>query len=283
MTRLLKWLSVLLVVQSGLAISLWAVDRPVGAPDRAEGPLLSFDPRNVEVVEITGTGDNRVTLERQENGWALASANGFTASETRVTQLLETLSGLEAPSVPTATSEGARARFRVADDDFQRRVELTLESGDTQTLYVGESAGRNRSQVRVAAEDAIWDVELATFEVPDEASAWRDKTVLQIAPDAVESVVVNGEKRPNAEVDPILDALGSWQFDTLLGEEERPEYGLSDPLHTIQLMMSESEGITLAIGERTDTDNARYVVKRSDRAEYFGFRPDSIQPLLSAL
>ena len=110
-------LSVLLAVQLAIAAALIFVR--AGAAGESPDRLLALDGATVDRVVLTDGESGEVTLERGETGWT--TADGLPADDTKVSELIETFGSMDAPW-PVASTQGARERFEVDDDRFQRRV-----------------------------------------------------------------------------------------------------------------------------------------------------------------
>ena len=64
-----------------------------------------------------------MVLAKADGQWRIADAGDFPADAKRVEQLLERLGGLRT-GTPVATSASARARFKVAEREFERRWQV---------------------------------------------------------------------------------------------------------------------------------------------------------------
>jgi len=175
-------LSALLGVQLLIIAAVLVLES--GAGDGDSGPLLEFDAAAVDGVRISGGEDQAVALVRDGEAWQLDG--GLPADAAKVDEMLERLGDLDAP-FPVATSAAARARFEVADDEFQRHVVLTAGAETVGEIYLGTSPGYQQVHARRAGAGDIYAVALSNFQVPAAADQWLDKTLLQ-ARGEVESV-----------------------------------------------------------------------------------------------
>jgi hypothetical protein len=81
---------------------------------------------------------------------------------------------------PIATTAGAKARFKVSDEAFERRVTLAQNDKTLATVYLCSSPGFRRSYVRAGGEDTIFALELAAYELPMQLADWEDKMLLRL-------------------------------------------------------------------------------------------------------
>ncbi len=172
------WLTILgglLALQVALALGLWLGDGDDAA--LAEGaPLAQFSPEGVRAIEIAGSDDAQVRLERGDDGWRIPAADDFPAAQSDVEALLNGLDGFD-DRLPVARSEAARERFRVADEQFERRVRLIGSDGPVATILFGQSAGPDRVYARAAGGSMIYEVGFALRRASADATDWYDGDV----------------------------------------------------------------------------------------------------------
>lgn len=139
-------------------------------------PLLSFEQSQVDRV-VLADGDTTATLSRVDGNWQLPQMQQLPADSDKLDDLLSKLNALNA-GWPVATTASGRERFEVAEDNFQRR--LQLYRGDTALgeLFVGTSPGFRKVHARRPGDDEIYSVALNSYELPVTDEAWLDKTLL---------------------------------------------------------------------------------------------------------
>jgi hypothetical protein len=169
LNRILAGFLVLQVVVA--AVVLWP--RPVASGGGASLlPAVKAD----EVVELTITdaNDRTITLARKDGSWVLPAAGDYPAEDEKVTTLLTKIEALKADRVVTQTS-ASHKRLGVADDDFERRIDLQMADGSRQRLYVGTSPTWQAAHVRADSQDEVYlTSELAAQDAGTEATAWVD-------------------------------------------------------------------------------------------------------------
>lgn len=176
------WLTILgglLALQVALALGLWLGDGDDAA--LAEGkPLAQFSRDAVQAIEITGGDDTQVRLERGDDGWRIPAADGFPAAQSDIEALLEGLDGF-ADRLPVARSEAARERFRVADEQFERRVRLIGSDGPVATVLLGQSAGPDQVYARAGDGSMIYEVGFALRQASGDPTQWYDSDVADVS------------------------------------------------------------------------------------------------------
>ncbi|KAA6183328.1 DUF4340 domain-containing protein [Thiohalocapsa marina] len=259
-------LGLLVVLALQLVLALFLSRGASMAPAATDITLLSFEPEQIATIRIdAGEGDASVTLTRGEAGWVLPELGDFPASGTRIDQLLDSLAALRRP-LPVATSAAARTRFRVADDDFERRLTLRGKDGDIRTLIVGDSPGFRRLFARLDGEDAIYDLRLALFDLSAEADDWVSRDQLRLDRERITRVAgpdwtlrrdeagnwqLQDQVKPPAEavVGDLLTTLSALSYRGVLGLEEQPAHGLETPLLTLDIELADGSGRRYRIGE----------------------------------
>ncbi len=190
MPKTIRWLGILLVVQvlmaGGLNLStLWPLTQPGAAP------VVAVSQDQINRIVLEGPDHSKVTLIREGANWLLPDLGQFPADSHRVNSVLEKITGSKT-NTPITVTAGAKARFKVDDETFERRITLAENEKPLATLYVGSSPGLRRSYVRTGGNDAIFALELATYDVPVQLADWEDKTVLHLAKNDITALEVAG-------------------------------------------------------------------------------------------
>ncbi|MDC9701473.1 MAG: DUF4340 domain-containing protein [Alphaproteobacteria bacterium] len=141
--------------------------------------LLSFDAASVTELTIRDNEGKHVALVRTASGWVLSESGNFPADSKKVDTLLNKLTEIKGgPFI--ATSDGAAKRFRVTDNDFERKLSLEGSVGSLATLYLGTSLGTQKIHVRRAGEVGISQIPFVIWSVSTNSDEWMDGNVLQI-------------------------------------------------------------------------------------------------------
>ena len=177
MTPLKTWLSGLLVLQLMLALGLFLMNQKHQQANAAE-PLLIVDTTALSKLVIS-ENENSIDLTRQNDKWTLPGLKDLLASQSKVERLLTSLTGLNS-GWPVATTVSSHERFEVAEDKFQKRVQLY--NGDQQLgdLLIGTSPGFRKVHIRKAGDDAVYTAKLNSFEILANNQEWLDKSLLAV-------------------------------------------------------------------------------------------------------
>ncbi|MEJ2530607.1 MAG: DUF4340 domain-containing protein [Halioglobus sp.] len=177
MTNARLWLTLLLVLQLALATGL-VLTRGAADGGGTPQPLLPVAASAVDRMVISD-GESQATVLRQDGGWFLPDAK-LPASARKVNDILARL-GETVTEWPVATTESSQARFAVTEAGFQRRVQLFRGDEQVAELYLGTSPGFRKVHLRRAGEDAVYAVNLNTFDLPASEDAWLDQSLLAVA------------------------------------------------------------------------------------------------------
>ena len=296
--RLIKILGALLVAQLLLALALIVNDQGIGATTISK-PLLALDGQTVDRITLSQLNQSPLVLSRQtDKAWVVASGDNFPADTLRVEGLVERLIALKTRLVLARGSDAAN-RFKVAEDNYQRRVTLEGNGKTLGTLYLGNSAGARRSFVRADDQTAIYEVELGAWDLTDQASAWWNRDYLHLKETDVTRIELPGivlerkdtswqladlapeEKMAKETTQSLVQRLLSLPFLELLGTSPKLEYGLTTPTLTglIRLQSGEErsfllghlteDGATIPAGDNKGARQDSYVLKNTPGDYYF--------------
>jgi hypothetical protein len=296
----MKTAIILLAALAAVQVVLAVVTHSGGAQVASEsvnGALLDFDKAQVSQFTIEDA-DNTVTLKKVADSWQ--TADGFPASPARVSSLLDKLAELQ-HGLPVGVSEDALRRFKVADADFERRIQLKQGDNVVADLYLGSGAGARQSHVRRAADEVVYTTAIGSYDAPAEPGEWQDKAILQLDEKKVQAVALAelklekiskdkdtapvwqaaelpaGQLLNQAAVNEGLQPLWNLRFAEVLGKEAGADYGLEAPALTLKLTHEDGER-EYQFGKMSEGDD--YVLKVSDRAEYFRVAGYSVKPLV---
>lgn len=215
MSPLSKRLLGLLVLQLLLALIVYA-----GHRGTARGPaklLAGFDPARVASIEIAppmveGVKDGKpakipgeaIVLRNGAHGWVLASQYGYPADPTKLDVLLDAIRDAEA-SAPIAVDPSRHASLRVGDQDFDRKIDLTMKNGKVVTLLVGLTTGQTAA-VRIAGHREVFEsTRITPWSAPADARGWMNTVYAQHA--AIDLTAVE-----------ITNTHGTWRLDRRSGD-----------------------------------------------------------------
>lgn len=290
-----KWislLSALLAVQLVLAAVVNLTGEEYGA-FQAEDRLLAFDRKAVDRLRIEG-GDNSLLLARRGDKWLLPQSDDFPADKGGVDRLLDKLDAMK-KGWPVATTSGATRRFKVADDQFERKLGLMSGEQTLAELYVGTSPGFRKVHVRPADEEAVFATDFNTWEASTKVDDWIDKAVLAIEEEEVVRVdmpgyaltgeggefrvvgLVEGEDTDRAASRALVRRLVGLRVQSLLGTEAKPNYRQDAP--DLEIMLTRKGGDVLRYSFSKPEEDGYYVLKRSDLVHYFKVPEFTVDPI----
>ncbi len=279
-------LAIVLVIQLALtAFIFW----PQSITPGSNGPLLA-DFSTTDVTELTihdGDG-NQLILAKDGDNWSLPQSGNFPLQADKIPPLLEKIKGIKTKRLVTQT-EASHKRLKVAEDDFNRLLEISLLNGSRHKLYLGTSAGAGATHVRVDNQAEVYlTAEVDSYEANAQASAWIDAlyyTIPQTATVALTLENQNGvfdfvkegdqwtmqdlsaaETLKESAVTGLLNQAISLQMTGPIGKEEEPSFGLDKPLAVVTLKTQEGKEHILRIGAKDETNS--YAAKYSDSPYY---------------
>lgn len=311
MNKTIKILAVLLAAQLLLAVGVGLSDRGVTATNEPVA-LVSFDTEKIDRISLDGPENAKVTLSKNDGDWVLPDLGEFPANNNKVKQLFERLEALRS-NTPIATSAGAQERFKVSDEQFERRITLSEGDDAVARLYLGSSPGIRLIHARNEASDAIHAVKMAAYDVPVITSDWEDKSVLTLPKTRITAIKVNGlhlqhssqvadsdkanedssqsptwqayglaegKQLKTSAVDKLVGLLADLRFEKVMGHEIKDEYGLEEPVLELSLTPDGGERMTYRVGKAKDKEE--YTLKLSTRPEYFRLASYKTKPLIEA-
>jgi hypothetical protein len=298
MQKTVKILAILLVAQLLLAAGIGFTDRGFTKGSEPK-PLVNITQEKIDHITLEGPDDEQATLVKKQGAWVLPEVDDFPANSSRIEQLIERLGALRT-GVPVATSRGAQERFKVSDDQYERRITLFQGDESLARIYLGSSPGMRLVHARDEESDAIYAVKMAAHDAPAKQADWEDKSILKLSTSDITTIKVNdltfkrsapeaGEQEPSPASDSpttwkvegvpddktikpeapekLASLLADLSFERVLGQEGKPDYGLEKPVIEIELTQKEGETLTYRIGKIKDKEE--YVLAVSNRAEYF--------------
>src|SRR5579863_3974292 len=188
MRRGMTSLAVLLVVQLALALLLFMRRDPLAAtssdalliPADAvhQADHLVIEAKAAESSAAASGEATRIELMKKDGAWVLPGSFDAPADGGKVSGLLDRLAALKR-GLPIATSKPALRRFKVVDDDFERRLVLSAGDKALATVFFGSSPGLRKSDARSAQDQAVYSVDLPTYDLPTDAGAWLSGELLR--------------------------------------------------------------------------------------------------------
>jgi len=260
---------------------------------QAEEKLLSFNKQELVGLRIEDS-TNSVVLKKQGGKWLLPVSGDFPASQRDVEQLLDKLATLE-KGWPVARTRSAAQRFRVDEEQFERKLVLVADDDEQAILFVGSSPGFRKVYARPGDGNEIFAVDFNTWEADAKADDWIDKDILTLDESNVERIEMPGlilqredgklqmadlgekEQTNGEESRALLGKLTGLRIQSLLGTEAKPAYRQAEP--ALEVKITRTDGEVLGYRFSKPEDAAYYVLKRSDLDHYFKVAENVVDPV----
>lgn len=285
-------LAAVLVVQIILAVVvLW----PRGAVTAGgEGLFGELEAAQINRVSITDTEGTTIEIAREAGEWVLASGGDYPAKGDAVTDFLDKLVAMT-DSRLVAEKATSHRQLKVADDDYNRLVEFSLEDGTQHAFYVGSAPSYGVAHIRVVGEDETYLISNLTLsDVSVSASTWVDTVYFSIPGDEIVGVTVEnpqgtfdfskddagawtlagfpeGETPNDSTINYVYSRVDDFRLLTPLGTTPLPEYGIDPPTATVTVQRQDAEGnantYVFTIGAQDPDDNT-WVMKSSESPFY---------------
>lgn len=293
MMRRIGILAALLGLQLALAASLGFLGRSSGA-FRSDEKVIDLDPATLDEISIEEQGQPALVMRQKGGTWVLPQRFDFPAASDKLDHLTEKLFGLT-KSWPVGTTAVAAERFKVTDEDFERRITFSPRDGDRTVLLIGTSPGFKKVHARLADRPAIYAIDFSAYEASVKPQDWEDKDFLKLERDQIarvempgislirdgDALTINGldedEEVDSAEVSSLVSSLSKPAFLEVLGPEGKAEYRQDAPLLTYSIETKSGEVLDYTYSQPKDGDDL--VLKVSSHPEYFKTSRHSIESL----
>lgn len=280
-----KWIVLLcgvLVAQLVFAVIVYVSGEEYGAFE-ADEKLLVFDVAAVDRIQIED-GSNSVVLTKQVEKWVLPEQDDFPADQHNVLQLLDKLAAMKR-GWPVATTRGASRRFKVAEDEFERKLMLLANNETLGQLVIGNSPGLRKVHVRNAEDDEVFAVAFNTWEASANLDDWIDKNILAFSAEDLLQIEMSdivlqredgelrladlaGEEEINRqEIQILVNSLSGLRVDTLLDEGDKPENLSDEADFALKVTLDPDQTLTYHFFKLNE--EPYYLLKRSDLDDYF--------------
>lgn len=142
--------------------------------------LVAADLDAADRIDITDADGARVTLAKSGDAeWTLPAFHGVAVAPMKLSAALGKLRDARR-GLPVATTAGALQRFKVADQNFERK--LTFKRGDVElvTVLLGSAPGLRKIHARTAADSAVYSVTAASYDWSATGEDWFDRGLLGV-------------------------------------------------------------------------------------------------------
>ena len=183
-SKLNRWLLVLFAAQLIAAATIYLVNQN-GDSNFEAVPLLAFEKSELTKLEISqadeqeAADNSTLVLSKQGGKWVLPQLNDLPVNQVKFDLAIAKLMGLKT-NWPVATTNESHSRFEVAEDKFQKKVQIFAADKTVAELFLGTSPGFKKVHLRKSGFDEVYSLELNSYEFSNEANDWLDKGLLQI-------------------------------------------------------------------------------------------------------
>lgn len=302
-------LTIILAVQIILSV---VVFWPRAAATGGTPLIANLKVDDIAALIITDDQGNTIALRRGSGGeWGLPGADDYPADADKVTPLLEKIVQIKIDQ-PVTRTDASHGQLQVAGDDFMRRILIETTAGTGYTLYLGTSPQYGATHVRLDGQDeAYLTSELSAWDVSATASSWIDTTYFVLEQNELAQVTLENANGTFTFVNTLVDVpseeqdvpdwtlvgigadeqladseikttIGKGTWVTMiepLGTEEQADYGLTEPLATVEIQKGDGAVTILYVGAQDPVDKS-YVVKVTESPYYARVADYNITPLV---
>ena len=300
MTKLIQWLTVLLVLQLGLVVGLNLSQTGLSAPT-SQMRLISIGNIEIDQLTITNAQGEQVNLLKKEGSWIIPIDGDFPADHEKVENFLQRLLELQR-GLPIGTTPAALHRFMVEENNFERRIALQSNEKLIAEIFLGTSSRARMANARSSQDTSVFEIKLATYEVPVKSEEWQDERVVQIPYFDIDAIDVpgvislvrsrsadtgtstNSDATPATELwssvelgpgesiqqdgaDTLAKSISVLRVTDVLGKDMKTIYELTPPQLTLIVKTINDATVVYELGAIEGEDD--YVLKASTRPEYF--------------
>jgi hypothetical protein len=252
---------------------------------QSDEPLMAFDADAVDAIAISQSGGNSVELALRDGKWVIPAMADFPANQTLTADFLGKLSGLE-KGWPVAKTSEAAERFKLTEDNHERRIVLKAGGEDVAELMIGTAPAYRQAHVKLADDSEIYNVELAAHEAGVRGEEWMDRDFLDIETGKITSIELGnislektdgkltvaglneGDTVKEAELSGFIHAVANPSFDAVQGKGEDALAKLQPADFTVKLGVKGGEPVTYSF--KKEESGAAYLFASS--AHPFVFR-----------
>ncbi len=294
-----KWTTVLagLFVFQLILVVVVYLSKDDYAAFQANEKLLSISFDTVNRLQIENEAHS-VILEKESGQWVLPEKWNYPIDTPTLSQLLDTFSSLD-KGWPVATTLGAAERFKVAENDFERKI-IFLDGDKPQAkLFIGTSPGFRKTHVRLDGDDHIYAVAMESWKASAEADDWLKKDILSFDVTRVSKLTMadfvltrtdrtlqpedlaEQENPDESAISSLMDGLANLRIQSVNGNASKK---MGSPDLVIDLMFEDGKAFNYQFyrPETTEDENGDYMLQRSDLPFDFTVAEFAVKPLLEA-
>ncbi|ALO42664.1 DUF4340 domain-containing protein [Pseudoalteromonas phenolica] len=141
--------------------------------------LLSLEQHAItEITLQEGDNDKPLTLVKNGESWHLAEYPNLPLLDYKVSALTDTLINSKV-NWPVSSSQASHERFKVADDNFEKRI--TYKLGDDEVdILLGESPSFKKLYARNGDNNDVFTIEFSGYQLSVDKNDWLNKSLLSV-------------------------------------------------------------------------------------------------------
>ena len=289
MNKLQKYLIAILGLQFILILVVFLLQRPVTASNNLIFPDLKVE--SVTAINISDSVGNLVSFEKQGEQWVLPLQDDFPVNAETISQLVEKLATIRDNRLVTR-SEASHDRLNISNDNFERKVEITI-NGNKEIIYFGSSPATGNIHFRLNGKPEVYLTNaLTSSQVSTSIASWVNSVIYQITSGSVKKIEITnnagdfifetdaesawsgqpleeGYQFDQSKWSSLLTGFTTLRFVEPVSKSENTEYGFDTPQATMKIEYStdteETKSGKLVIGKQDE--NGNYFVKWTE-SEY---------------
>ena len=193
-------------------------------PHHSDGPPAVSFFTGIKAEQVTGLtiadANQSLAIKKTDNGWQLQTTPAYPADTGKIRTLLQKLLTLTSSRL-VARTETSHGRLKVAANDFNRKLTLSLSNGETRELLLGTSPNYKTIHVRSPKDDNVYLVnDLADWETPVNREDWWSNNYLDVEPAKLSHLILTNHL---GRIDLARDEKNNWR-----AAEAPPEQELAD-------------------------------------------------------
>ncbi|MBW6473779.1 MAG: DUF4340 domain-containing protein [Anaerolineaceae bacterium] len=188
MSKLQKYLLAILGFQFILILVVFLLQRPVAASNNLIFPDLKVE--SVTAINISDSTGNLVFLEKQGEQWVLPLQDDFPVNAEAIPQLVEKFATIRDNRLVTR-SEASHDRLSISNENFERKVELTI-NGNKEIIYFGSSPATGNIHFRLNGKPEVYLTNaLTSAQISTSIASWVNTEIYQISSSSVKKIEIS--------------------------------------------------------------------------------------------
>ncbi len=183
-------LFILLLIQAGLIVYLY---QPAASVKPAAAIFADLQPQKVNGITITDETGKTIALRRKGSGW-LVGTDKFPGNGEKIERIIKKIAALKQTRL-VARSKGSRARLKVGEELFNRKIALSMAAGQKLTFFLGTAPSSKSVHLRRKGDDNIYQVSgLSTWQLGVDNPSWWQTKYVYVNPDDLTALSLRGKK-----------------------------------------------------------------------------------------